>query len=310
MKTIFFAFLSAFFFFLPISSGVSSFEMPFKPGDAGLHDFSGEDLAVESGSRADGSRQISNFAMEVMYFIRSLLGVLATTIIIFTALQLLFAPQTSEKRETLIQSFLFSSGALLFSFLIEPLVKNIIYGGGKDLQAGEAFIRQEISTASALAEFSGIIGWIKGLIGMVAVIMIIVTGIQALFSSEEDAPEKIKNNLLSIGMGLILLSLNEVLVYTGIYGYAKVNSETNQVEVVQNSFQLISEIGNLTLYFLSFVGLVAFVLIVYGGFLILTAEYSEQENDGKTIIKQTAIGTAIILLSYVLIRTFVMIGFS
>ena len=60
-------------------------------------------------------------------------------------------------------------------------------------------------------------------------------------------------------------------------------------------------IGNIISLFLSFVGLILLVIIVYAGFLWLTAQGNEEQvTKAKSLLKNGIIGLVIILGSYVI----------
>lgn len=62
-------------------------------------------------------------------------------------------------------------------------------------------------------------------------------------------------------------------------------------------------------YFLGFLGILILALIIYGGFLYVTAGVSEGGADtGKKIITYAVIGVIIILLSYVFVNTLLSAG--
>lgn len=59
---------------------------------------------------------------------------------------------------------------------------------------------------------------------------------------------------------------------------------------------------NFISWVLGFFGLISLIMIIYGGFMYLTAAGSEERVDkAKTILRQAVIGMVIVMLSYVLI---------
>jgi len=57
-------------------------------------------------------------------------------------------------------------------------------------------------------------------------------------------------------------------------------------------------------YFLGFLGIVCLAIIIYGGFMYVTAGVNESGADtGKKILTYAAIGVIIILLSFVIVNT-------
>ncbi len=62
-------------------------------------------------------------------------------------------------------------------------------------------------------------------------------------------------------------------------------------------------------YFLGFLGIVCVAMIIFGGFLFVTAGANEQNAEkGKKILTYAAIGIVVILLSFVIVNAFLSAG--
>lgn len=62
-------------------------------------------------------------------------------------------------------------------------------------------------------------------------------------------------------------------------------------------------------YFLTFLGLIAVVMIVYAGVLLVTAQGQEEQiNKGKKIILWAAIGILVIMLAYAFVQVIASAG--
>jgi uncharacterized membrane protein len=71
-----------------------------------------------------------------------------------------------------------------------------------------------------------------------------------------------------------------------------------------NSTKGVGEFIGIIKYFLQFLALLAFVVFIYGGFLmILSYGNDEQSEKGKKIIFSAIIGIVIIVISYALTAT-------
>lgn len=279
------------------------FDLPFEASDVGLQSFDYQDQK-NAGARTDGSSQINNAVLAVVDWARNLLGTLALIWILVHAYALLTGGDSEEDLDKAKHSIIYGITALLLSFLAEPIVRNVIYGGGSNLAAGEAIFNQEVSTFAFLQELQGVIRFIKTFIGIVAVVMIIITGAQSLMSMEEGAEDKQKRNIIWILIGIVIIVLNEVIIQTGIYGAARYNPDTNKVELLRSSFQTITEVSGLLTFAMSFFALGGLTAIIYGGFLVLTASVDEEQaSKGKKIIQSVGIGFVIVIISYTLVRT-------
>jgi hypothetical protein len=111
-------------------------------------------------------------------------------------------------------------------------------------------------------------------------------------------------------MGLILVMGLAVYQTVGLEAYAQnfgVNRNIVPAEIVaatggEDSFiDLVRTILN---FFLGFLGIVSLAIVIYGGFVYVTAGVNEGAADtGKKILTFAAIGILIILLSFVLVNT-------
>src|SRR5690606_23973729 len=67
---------------------------------------------------------------------------------------------------------------------------------------------------------------------------------------------------------------------------------------------LIDLVRTIINYFLGFLGIITLALIIYGGFMYVTAGVNEAGADtGKKILTYAAIGIIVILLSFVIVNT-------
>ena len=82
------------------------------------------------------------------------------------------------------------------------------------------------------------------------------------------------------------------------------DSPTGITGATQGEFRIRQLILTFTDFFLGFLGLLAVLMVIYGGFLYLTAagDDSKVEN-GKKIIMYSIVGIVIILISFALIHT-------
>jgi len=78
----------------------------------------------------------------------------------------------------------------------------------------------------------------------------------------------------------------------------------SNIDVPKNSFR--SAVVSILNYVLTFVGLIAVAMLIYGGFLYLTsAGNEEQTKKAKTTILYAIIGIVVIALSYVIVNTLI-----
>ena len=112
---------------------------------------------------------------------------------------------------------------------------------------------------------------------------------------------KIKNKILSVK--LVIFSLLIPIASMAQTMKDRLNDaiiETGQ-EYIEDSqeFYFAETIGNLINIVLSFLGVIFVILIIYGGFMWMTAGGKEQQvEDAKKVIIRATIGIAVIMLAY------------
>lgn len=115
-------------------------------------------------------------------------------------------------------------------------------------------------------------------------------------------------------LGIFLLIFTGVMSAFGAYptikGGGVTGSELESLEIQRSMGQaaglvgetqpgLTSAIGSVISIFLGFLGVIALILIIYGGYLWMTAAGSEEKvKKAKDLLKNAAIGLIIILMAY------------
>ncbi|MBT4937191.1 hypothetical protein HON22_04715 [Candidatus Peregrinibacteria bacterium] len=293
----------ALFFSGDISIFANSIDIPFKPGDVGLKTFEGADST--QGARTDGAVQINNALSEIVSWFRKILGALAAAWIIWQGFTLISAQGDEAVYENAQRSIIWGIIALVGSFLVDPFIRNVLYGGGDSISAGQAILNSELSTGRGILELSGLMFWIKTMLGVIAVAMIMYTGMRSIISLDsDDEISNQKRNVQWVVIGIMIIIFNEIFVNFGVYGNPTINPNTGKPETIRDSIRVITEVSGFVGFLLYFFAALAVAAIVYGGYLILTAAFNEEQAEtGKNIIKNVLTGIVIAFLSYMLVRS-------
>ncbi len=117
--------------------------------------------------------------------------------------------------------------------------------------------------------------------------------------------------LATAGVGLSTLAINSSVFAVDPPADQKSGFSFNKTDVIDSTVKGTGETGLTTTiqsmvnYVIGFLGLVAVLYGIYGGFLYLTAAGNdEQIKKAKTIFKQVAIGMLIVFLSYSVVTFF------
>lgn len=117
-----------------------------------------------------------------------------------------------------------------------------------------------------------------------------------------------KTNLKKMAVGfmaMLMLTMSSVAVVSAQNGF--INPQDNPTAVAgatggQGSLRLL--VLQIVNFFLGFLGLIAVVMIIYGGFLYVSAAGKEDKiEQAKKIIMYSIIGILIILLSFAIVNT-------
>ncbi len=288
-------------------------DIPFNADDIGLQNYEGPDIATEGGTkelqglREDGSVQINNFILTVIKWFRNAFGIVAITWITWQGFNMLTSSGDETKYTTAEKSIMWTVIALVMSFLIEPFVRNVIYGGGTYLSPGQAVFSPEHSALEGRKEIYAVIGWIKSIIGVMAVGMIIFTGIRSMISLDsDDEINNQKRNLKTIMMGIIILIFNQLMVENGFYQGPHISDLTNKFVVTQDATKVIQEASGLIRYVLTFFATLAVASVVYAGYLYVTASIDEEgAENSKKVLKNVIMGVIGIVIAYALVATLI-----
>lgn len=280
-------------------------QIPFKGDSVNLHTFQNDASGMVFAN--PGVQQINNALLAIVQWFKYVLGTIATVWCVWQGYRMLSSGGDGDQFESAKKSIMWGIIGLVLSFLVEPMIRTVIYGGMGGLAPGQALLKPEISFLAGKAEIIGLMNWIKTMLGIISVAMIIFTGIQAMLALDsEEQTDTQKTNVRWIMIGIIIIIFNEIIVEYGLYG--NVHLENNKPVTLRDPTRLISEFGGFLGYYLTFFAAVAVGGLAYGGYLILTSNFEESQTEkGKEIMKNTAIGIVIVLVSYVLVRTVIML---
>ncbi len=112
--------------------------------------------------------------------------------------------------------------------------------------------------------------------------------------------------LLRQALPLIILTLLTITVVTPINTCLGANVATDMTNALTNSSlpggdenTALTMVGNVIGVFLSLLGIIFMILIIYGGFKWMTARGAEEEvTAAKTIIRNAVIGLIIVMAAY------------
>lgn len=212
--------------------------------------------------------------------LRPLLFIVGTLVITILGFRMIIGQEDEsiDKAKTTIIAVI--SGIML-AFLIEPFIA-AFYG-----VAGEVVTAPGAGANIVAQEVGGIIDWALSIAGVLAVLMIIVSGLKAVASPfSEEGIGNMRSTIISVGFGMILLvfrvAINVAFGSTG----------------APSAQPIIAILVNILTFVLGFVALAAVVVLIYAGILMMLNYGREDEiSRAKGIIARAIIGIIIILVS-------------
>lgn len=179
---------------------------------------------------------------------------------------------------------------LIMVWLIEPFI-HAFYGNVGEVPQNA--VPQGVTVMTA--EILGLLNWAFTIVAALAIVMIILTALKAIAQSAgEEGVANIRKTVFSVVFGLLLL------VFRVVLSEGFVMTTTNPAPVLAAVLTGVS-------YLMSFLGMIALIIVIYAGFLyVLSMGKEEQATQAKSLLIRAAIGAVVVLLSLALVN-FVML---
>lgn len=267
-------------------------------------------LAVAGGD-CNGAECLLKIVYQVWLWLKSLFTVIATFLIVRYGFTLINS-QEEEKLRKAKQMIGASIAAIMLLYLPEKLVP-AFYGGykvGGELiktgadGAGLAIGAPATSAGIVTGELAGIILWLETIVAVLAVTIIIVSGILAVTSyGKEEGGTQFKHTVGAVIFGVFLIVMKQVILQTfGLQVTAVAPGAPTITVALQKIVRVVSSL-------LGFAGLLCAAVIIYAGILMaLNFGNEEQYSQAKGIIVRAGIGLVAIIASLAVIQFVMTIG--
>lgn len=264
----------------------------------GLPNFSGQDSHPDA-PRDPGLRNIASSLLNVVDFMKYLLGSIAVFMIILSGGRLITAADQIDDQITKQKSILlYSSIGLIMVIVADEVVYDMIYGQGST--SGQTF--STIDTAKQFAiegakNIQGFYNFLSFFGAAVGVFVMIYNAILLIVeSTEQDTLATRKKHILYAFAGLVLIGLSELyvkeIIFPG-YGYEQINTTL-----------AISTIGKLINFVASFIAFLSIGAVVYAGYLYVTAQgEDDQIGAAKKMIFGAVLGILLAAVAFALVST-------
>ena len=236
---------------------------------------------------------------ELIRLAMGLIGTVAVLFIIIAGFKYLTASGDEEKLKSAKNAVLYSMlgmGIVSFAYAIRELVSTL-KTNGDGTEAVNNF-------STAVNDFiTTILSGVQIVTGSIAILFIIVGAYFYLTSAgEEDKAKKGKDSIIFAVVGLIVMVLSRAIVsvFYAEGGPKDLGGRMVDVAGVKGLINSIISFGT------SFVGGLAVLMLIYSGFLWITARGEEGEVEkAKKILTYSIIGIAIVVFSYTIVTIIV-----
>lgn len=223
---------------------------------------------------------------------------------------------TTEEEETFNKTKRIISATIagiMLAFLVEPFVDafyggrlsgitgiNIFGGIGLVPQPGNAIIGARIISGEVL----GVINWALTIVAVLAVFMIIISGLKAIASAgSEEGLTQLRRTVFSVVSGLLLIvfrfAINATLGLPAVAGRPGTPGPAPAIAAVINILN----------YILGFMGIVALAMLIFAGMqMILNLGSEEIYGKAKGLAVRVGIGFIVIMASWAVINIVIAAG--
>lgn len=249
----------------------------------GFRSFSGNSNA--DSIQKPGLDSLTGIIYTVVDLLKYVVGIIATLIIVISITRLIAANSDSSEEEfgKLKDNLLYAIIAVIGMISIDFFFKSVLVIGTDNFLSTAA--NAERFALAGAGELRGIYNFIQAIVGSVAVLIMTVAGFRLVANAgDEEAINKLKNQLIYGSAGLIIVAISEFVVKDIIF------IDGGSSFSVQKGRELIVTFTN---FISGFVTLAAFLGFIYAGYLYVTSGVGE---DNAEKVKKIIIGGIIAIL--------------
>lgn len=196
---------------------------------------------------------------------------------------------------------------IMLAFLVEPFV-DAFYGDGSIWGViGIGTVPQGNAAAGAAvlsAEILGLIDWFLTLVAIVAVFIIIISGVKAMSQAgSEEGLTQLRRTVFSVISGILLIAFRVAINQT--LGLPTISGATGTADAAP----AIAAVIRLLNYLLGFIAIVGLAMLTYAGMqMILNFGDEEMFKKARGLAFRVGIGILVIAISLALINIVVSVG--
>ena len=211
------------------------------------------------------------------------LGILATIFIVMAGIRLM-AKSSEDELQTARRSIGMVAAGVILGVLAQ---RGVLYDAVSQVEGGEG-------AAIVCEEFIGVISIFEGIAGILAIMMIVITGIRCLFSfGNEDTVANMRNVVFGVVLGMLVLLSKEV-----VFPAIGLGADGCSLLETISSAGIVSDVVNIVSTFLGYLIVLAIlILVIIGLMIILYLGNEEQVSKLKGYLLRLAIGFIVLAMT-------------
>ena len=267
---------------------------------------------MDGDSDEEGLQILSGTVYYALDIFKGVLYAIALFSIIIAGFRIITAQGDEGAIKTNRNTIMFSLFGLMIILIADTAVRNVFYGGGDtsvhDIGPGDCLLNPKECALHGSKELLGIVYWGKTILAVIAVLEIIISGIRMITAiGNDNIVDQEKKVFMWVGIGLLLLAIDTVVIEKVLYIVdedTKIKAYNDRLDIDTDLQQGINEFIGVIQFILQFLGILAVVALMYGGFLMLM-DFGDEEKVGtaKKVITNAIIGIVIALSAYALVST-------
>lgn len=263
---------------------------------SGLSNFAGRYHRLSSTEA--GADIITSLIFTIIDFLKYLVGGVAVLYLIVIGIRLIAAgkkiDEVSEKQKESLKYIIYG---LVLIITADELVKRVFFGEYGECLASASNAQECATTGSSLV--TGLYSLILALLASIAIMVLVISAFRMItaYGNEETVTKEKKRIMMSI-VGLLVAGVGEFVVKRIIFQ----QGGTRQIDVAALQGLLFNFIN----FVAAFIGVGAFVVLLYGGYMyVVSFGNEEQTGKAKKIIIGAFVGIAIALAAFGIVTTIV-----
>jgi len=242
-----------------------------------------------------GVSTLTSTALFLIDLFKYLMSGIALVMMVIYSIKYVVGGSNEEDTKKNTKAIGISVAGLIIIQLADVAVRKVFFGDN-----GE--ILEDVTTAQQFAEagteqLRGIIGMVQVALGAISALVMIINGLRIMFSGgEEEARKKGLKNIAYAAGGLIIIGISELVVKTFVF--------KDQGAAIPDVAAGRSIIITITNFVSGFVATIAFVVLLYAGYLYVAAGSVDSTRETvKKLITGAVIGIILALGAYAITNT-------